>query len=1097
MFTCETCLTKAGDAEMLKHLGNTRHKNVVYNKSGDLIACEECEDSNINQLVLARFGLSDMSLLCPVCLKKDEAPSTQYTLQNGSLLKKLPDYYKVRDLVCQTCGSNSKLFVSPDQGKIVLCKKCLEEKDPKPKELVPDTSDTFLLALLGIKEHVQPKSSGRQRGRKVGRGKKGKGRGRKPPSKPQDIGDKEPTSHYHLTKAVSAAYKSGKTVAAVGSTNISPIHSKPSSKMNTRSLSRSSTPQPSSGSKSHAKIGRKGGEKGTPKVAYANGTNNPVKPASNMPDSRFGKGSNKTNPKIAGKSFAKEKEPASLPKDIAPRKKALKDVTDESKFIKNHQVKTNSVIDGKHVKEGKHGKDGKSVKRDTNPSQSNEKHFKTNRNLVKDNRKHVNEGTSKEKSSKNSKDFKSTDDKSSKSVKSAKPDLNHQNAILKGIKQYVPSQDPPLKYNNLTEYFQELSYNLFLEELASVGLNGNIIINPDDMYLEWFQEQDKRHKQYKISIPMVEDILNRFLSKKMQSLKKKPFQVNQTLFLMIDKVAWYGNVVVSDIVKSGKNKRQSVLEVVVELYPWNDQNLPTTVNVQHLRILPASVPVSRVFTAMTKISNPKFVLMLLGNEPIRQIVFNNRIKYNRDLNDSQRVAIQSVLNNSITVLQGPPGTGKTSTIYEIILQLVEVLHTFPISVVAASNIAIDNIAEKLMENHEREILRIVSLEKESEYNLDHPLASICLHRKVFNDLPQNMKETLKDMRDPRKKVLQNQYKKLLQEQIRISQKYVANAKVLFSTTVVSGGNQFKDIKKVPVIIMDEATQSSEATTLIPLSIEGVEKFVFVGDQRQLSSFSQVPNLSLSLFERVLLNGTYRTPHMLDTQYRMHPAISDFPRKRFYNGLLKDGITAEHRKIDNIPGNPVFFWDTAETQREQFVKTKFREDRGYTYSNRGEVNDVTQVITQLIVEKGIKRCDIGVITPYRGQRDLISSILVKNDVINPEKLDLKVEVDRDDIYNDSKPATIHTVNDIMIASIDAFQGREVNFLILSCVRSNEEGKIGFLKDERRLNVALTRAKYGLIVIGDSKCLKAGDPLWKDYIEDLESKNSVHATKEFTY
>ena len=111
-----------------------------------------------------------------------------------------------------------------------------------------------------------------------------------------------------------------------------------------------------------------------------------------------------------------------------------------------------------------------------------------------------------------------------------------------------------------------------------------------------------------------------------------------------------------------------------------------------------------------------------------------------------RKGVQSVLNNSITVLQGPPGTGKTSTIYEIILQLLDSLNTYPILVVAASNIAIDNIAEKLMTKHGKDILRITAAEKERDYNRSHPLASICLHHKMYDAMPMKYQQVMDEMK---------------------------------------------------------------------------------------------------------------------------------------------------------------------------------------------------------------------------------------------------------------------------------------------------------------------------------------------------------------
>lgn len=128
--------------------------------------------------------------------------------------------------------------------------------------------------------------------------------------------------------------------------------------------------------------------------------------------------------------------------------------------------------------------------------------------------------------------------------------------------------------------------------------------------------------------------------------------------------------------------------------------------------------------------------------------------------------------------------------------------------------------------------------------------------------------------------------------------------------------------------------------------------------------------------------------------------------------------------------------------------------------------------------------------------MISSTLVKNDVINPDKDIVHEDVDRDDYYSNSKPLTVHIVSDIMVASIDAFQGREKKFMIMSCVRSNDANKVGFLKDERRLNVALTRAQYGLILVGDADCLKH-DPLWREYIEDLAVKGLLLVGDSFVY
>lgn len=1124
LFTCATCSTSQDEVEMSKHLSSTRHKKVTFDPLNEVIECEECEDSNIHQLLLLRFGLSDMALLCQLCLSKDEKPSTQYSLSNGSLLKKLEQYYKFRDIECQLCLSDDKLYVGNNKSngdQLIVCKKCLPEVSNNQINFVSESDDKFLYELLGIKEFVSPSNAkkGKGRSRKIGRkgGKNFKGKtASKLNGKLVSKDAEERKAHFFNSKANSMAIKSGKTILAVGSNDTSPSPSKSNSRVSTP---RPTTPvhsRPKQNTSKDKNINRKipvpknakvTGDKPKDKHSSNKKTQNPSQNITAASRNNTRKNNDSNTPRL--NNISKEIEGTKQ----VNSKKTEKDINRRTPESKNSDKKAKDKKKTETFLSEETNPDLSLLKKPVKKTQKLKNTSKTDDTGVsKDNK------SSKQKSNEKANFHKSISKSDSKSIKlnEKKPEPSNNKKKLdknnkpkeelliipSNIKKYEPSIEPKLSYDSMLSYFQEMSYNLFLEEKMSMHSNNNSYLESNEMTIEWYADQDKKHKQFKLNILLTDEIMNRFISKKMQSLKKSPFSLNQSVFLILgDEIPWYGQIVTSDTKSATKGRRGGlkVLEIVIELYKWNTQPLPHAVNVKWLKILPVSIPVSRVFIAMSRIENPKFINMILGKEPIKQIVFKNYLKFTKDtFNESQKVAIQSVLNNSITVLQGPPGSGKTSTIYEIILQLLDNLNTYPILVVAASNIAIDNIAEKLLAKHGRSILRIVSNEKEREYNREHPLASICLHHKVYDALPLAMKQTIDDMRrfnGP--KVSQNQYKKLLTKQIELSDIFIAQAKVIFTTTVVAGGNQLKSVKKLPVVIMDEATQSSEPTTLIPLSVPGVDKFVFVGDQKQLSSFSQVPNLSLSLFERVLLNGTYRTPHMLDTQYRMHPMISEFPRNRFYGSLLKDGITAEDRILEGIPSNPVYFWDTCGAAPEERVKINFREDRGYTYSNKSEISYITKSVLKLIYDKGIPKSEIGIITPYRGQRDLISSILVENDLINPEKDDIHVEVDRDDIYNESKPVTIHTVSDIMIASIDAFQGREKDFLIMSCVRSNKENNIGFLGDERRLNVALTRAKYGLIIIGDVHCLRESNPLWKEYLDHLQVHDSIHKDDEFLY
>lgn len=1051
---------------------------------------------------MLRYGLTDLSLLCTSCYEKlGSEASAEYSLSNGSLFQKLPLYFKLRDIQCDTCAAENRLLVAnTGTTQLIACHKCMADetvKKPANAKFVSEGSPDFLYALLGIKEFI-PKANAKSSGSKRKMGRKG---GRERRLTPVDAEALKRKAHYESVKATSMALKTGRTVKAVGSSDTTPTISRLSTPAPSqpKAVAKARTSKDSKVSKNasikvnsaKAKAGRaKDPKSSETATATKADTNSKVKSDAKMP--------------LNGNSNEKGKQaPNGTQKNAKDKPKDLNGKSKDSKY------KPNSPSDQKASKprdvNGKSNKNEESAK--ANPKSTNVKE----KGLTKSNLKAPQTEASalhKERS----KSDKASLEKGKKKPEAEAPQI----ALPPGIVKYEPSPKPKLTYDNMTEYLNEMCYNLFLEEKAGLKTTDNSFLTLNDFVLEWYAEQDRKHRMFKLNIVMTPEFLDRFVSKKMQALKKLPFAAGQSLILTLgDDIAWYGCIALSESrkgaspkskkpMKRGPGRKQSrapagpqELELIVELYLWNTMPLPITVNVNHLKILPVSVPVSRVFTAMSRLLNPKFIDLLEGKKPIKQIVFKNYLKFTTDrFNESQKVAIQSVLNNTITVLQGPPGTGKTLTIYEIILQLLGNLNTYPILVVAASNIAIDNIAEKLLDSHKQSILRIVSLEKEPEYNREHPLASICLHHKVYDGLPLTAQETLRDMRRPNSTVSQNQYKKLMTTQIDYSNKLIALARVIFTTTVVAGGNQLKLCPKIPVIIMDEATQSSEPTTLIPLSIPGVEKFVFVGDQRQLSSFSQVPNLSLSLFERIILNGSYKTPHMLDTQYRMHPAISEFPRNKFYEGKLMDGITAANRVMAGIPATPVVFWDTVGSCPEHVVTSRFWEDAGRTYANKGEVTRLERVLALLIYQKGIPRSDIGVITPYRGQRDLISAELVKNDLINPEKDEIHIEIDRDDIYNESKPVTIHTVADIMIASVDAFQGREKNFLVMSCVRSNADAKIGFLSDARRMNVALTRAKYGLILVGDSKCLK-GDELWREYLEHLDAKGCITSEVDFRY
>ncbi|KAF2596070.1 hypothetical protein F2Q68_00010989 [Brassica cretica] len=206
-------------------------------------------------------------------------------------------------------------------------------------------------------------------------------------------------------------------------------------------------------------------------------------------------------------------------------------------------------------------------------------------------------------------------------------------------------------------------------------------------------------------------------------------------------------------------------------------------------------------------------------------------------------------------------------------------------------------------------------------------------------------------------------------------------------------------------------------------------------------------LAQSLFERLVLLGI--KPIRLQVQYRMHPALSEFPSNSFYEGTLQNGVTVNERLTTGIdfpwpvPNRPMFFY--VQLGQEEISAS------GTSYLNRTEAANVEKLVTAFL-KSGVVPSQIGVITPYEGQRAYIVNYMARNGSL------------RQQLYKE-----------IEVASVDSFQGREKDYIILSCVRSNEHQGIGFLNDPRRLNVALTRARYGIVILGNPKVLSK-QPLW---------------------
>lgn len=249
--------------------------------------------------------------------------------------------------------------------------------------------------------------------------------------------------------------------------------------------------------------------------------------------------------------------------------------------------------------------------------------------------------------------------------------------------------------------------------------------------------------------------------------------------------------------------------------------------------------------------------------------------------------------------------------------------------------------------------------------------------------------------------------------------------------------------------------------MIPLVL-GCKQVVLVGDHQQLGPVimnkkAARAGLTQSLFERLVVLGN--RPIRLQVQYRMHPCCSEFPSNMFYEGTLQNGVTAPERLRKNVdfpwpvPDTPMFFYQNLGQEEisssgtsflNRYVALEYPQDALYNVY-RTEASNVEKIVTKFF-KSGVVPAQIGIVTPYEGQRSYIVNYMQFNGSL------------KKDLYKE-----------IEVASVDAFQGREKDYIILSCVRSNEHQGIGFLNDPRRLNVALTRAKYGIVILGNPKVL----------------------------
>ncbi|KAK2466665.1 hypothetical protein APHAL10511_000923 [Amanita phalloides] len=429
-----------------------------------------------------------------------------------------------------------------------------------------------------------------------------------------------------------------------------------------------------------------------------------------------------------------------------------------------------------------------------------------------------------------------------------------------------------------------------------------------------------------------------------------------------------------------------------------------------------------------------------------------------ELNHSQMYAVKSVLQKPLSLIQGPPGTGKTVTSASIVYHLAK-MNPGQVLVCAPSNVAVDQLTEKIHATG----LKVVRLTAKSREALDSSVSFLTLHQQVANSTTHIELQKLIQLKNEQGELSSNDERKY-KTLIRQCEREILGAADVICCTCVGAGDPRLTKLKFRTVLIDEATQAAEPECMIPL-VMGCKQVVLVGDHQQLGPVimnkkAARAGLTQSLFERLVLLGN--RPIRLQVQYRMHPCLSDFPSNMFYEGSLQNGVTAPERLRKNVdfpwpvPDTPMFFY--------QNLGQEEISSSGTSFLNRTEASNVEKIVTKFF-KSGVVPAQIGIVTPYEGQRSYIVNYMQFNGSL------------KKDLYKE-----------IEVASVDAFQGREKDYIILSCVRSNEHQGIGFLNDPRRLNVALTRAKYGVVILGNPKVLSK-HPLWHYLLTHYKEKTCL--------
>ncbi len=488
------------------------------------------------------------------------------------------------------------------------------------------------------------------------------------------------------------------------------------------------------------------------------------------------------------------------------------------------------------------------------------------------------------------------------------------------------------------------------------------------------------------------------------------------------------------------------------------------------------------------------VEIILGKQA--PAVKQNPVPSLEQLNSIQNQALSRVANSQMVIVHGPPGTGKTTTLAAMVRQLVGK----KILVTADSNTAVDNLVQLLEGLDMVRIGHPARIDKNLlQYSLDSRIISHPKYKKV-EKLTRQIESLRREQDERYQKPVPSKRRGLsdddieayarrgrsvrglsaktlykmwgwikLQRQINslvdkrnalvqtIANEIIDSAQVVLSTNIGVGSDFLYD-KRFDYVFIDEGSQAIEPSALIPL-IRG-KQVILAGDHKQLpptlKSEKTKNDLQYTFFERMIDLYPYAAI-MLRTQYRMNRQICTFPSCKFYDCKLQCAPNVENISISDLlkqlpsflrNGQSLVFFDIPDYWQEE------QKAESVSKMNRNEAQFITGLVQQLL-DCGLQTQFLGVITTYKDQEQLLKRLLPPN---------------------------------IEVKSVDGFQGREKEVIVLSLVRSNQEGNIGFLKDYRRLNVAITRAKRLLIIVGNIRTLSQ-DPVYEDLINYIRTNGAV--------